>query len=93
MKFFNSKTLLAANALALTLLAGTIAWAQHPNVSGARHPNLNAAQRFIEQANEKISAAQQANEFDMKGHAAKAKNLVEEAFREIKLAAEAANHR
>ncbi len=93
MKILNSRNLLMANALALTLLAGTVAWGQRPqpNVSGARHPNLNAAQRFIEQAWEKLGAAQQANEFDMKGHAAKAKSLIDEANREIKMAAEAAN--
>jgi hypothetical protein len=38
-----------------------------------------------------ISAAQQANEFDMQGHAQKAKDLLDEASREMKAAAEAAN--
>jgi len=32
-----------------------------------------------------------ANEFDMGGHAARAKDLLDQAYREIKLAAEAAN--
>jgi hypothetical protein len=36
-------------------------------------------------------AAQQANEWDMKGHAQKAKELLEQANREIKAATEAAN--
>jgi hypothetical protein len=40
---------------------------------------------------EKITAAQEANEFDMNGHAAKAKELLDQASRELKLAAEAAN--
>lgn len=72
------------------LLAVTIAvYAQ--NVSRARHPNLAAAQSLIERAINKISAAQVANEFDMEGHAAKAKALLDQAFTEIKLAAEAAN--
>ena len=61
------------------------------NVSPRRHPNLAAAQTFIERAIEKVSAAQRANEFDMNGHAAKAKALLDEAYAEIKLAAEAAN--
>jgi hypothetical protein len=61
------------------------------NVSGARHPNLAAAQRFSQQAFEKLVAAQQANEFDMNGHAQKAKELLDQVNREIKLAAEAAN--
>lgn len=61
------------------------------DVSAARHPNLAAAQTFMEKAIEKISAAQVANEFDMKGHAAKAKALLDQAYVQIKLAAEAAN--
>jgi hypothetical protein len=66
-------------------------------VSGAavgqvgRHPNLIAAQRFIQQAYEKIVAAQQANEYDMNGHAQKAKLLLDEVSRELKEAAGAAS--
>jgi len=76
-----------------SLLCGGILLAQKPprNVSPRRHPNLAAAQRFLDQAFEKISAAQTANEFDMDGHAAKAKELLEQADKELKLAAEAAN--
>jgi hypothetical protein len=40
---------------------------------------------------DKVTAAQQANEYDMNGHAAKAKELLSQAYREIKLAAQAAN--
>lgn len=61
------------------------------NTSGKKHPNLNAAQRLAQQAFTKITAAQQANEFDMQGHAAKAKDLLDQANRELKQAAEAAN--
>ena len=60
-------------------------------VSYARHPNLADAQAFIEQAIIKISAAQNVHDFDMNGHAAKAKALLDQAYAEIKLAAEAAN--
>jgi len=76
------------------LLAGTVI-AQRPeeNVSPKRHPNLAAAQRLIDQAFTKISAAQQANEWDMSGHAARAKQLLDQANAEIKLAAEAANRK
>lgn len=76
-----------------TLLCGGILVAQKParDISGHRHPNLAAAQRFCDQAFEKISAAQVANEFDMNGHAAKAKELLEQASKELKEAAEAAN--
>ena len=60
---------------------------------GARHPNLFAAQKHIEEAMDRISAAQRANEFDMGGHAAKAKELLEGAHQEVKMATEVANHR
>ena len=75
------------------LLIGGIAIAQKPkeNVSPARHPNLAAAQRLSEQAYEKIIAAQQANEWDMQGHAQKAKNLLTEVNNELKAAALTAN--
>jgi hypothetical protein len=62
------------------------------NVNGHKHPNLAAAQRRSRDAWEKVSAAQQANEWDMEGHAAKAKDLLDQVNNELKLAAEAANH-
>ena len=58
---------------------------------GPRHGNLRAAQKLIERALDKITAAQQANEYDMEGHAARAKDLLNQAYDEIKLAAMAAN--
>ena len=61
------------------------------NVNPERHPNLAAAQNFIERAIHRVSEAQRANEFDMNGHAEKAKALLDQAYAEIKLAAEAAN--
>lgn len=64
---------------------------KQPGQTGGRHPNLAAAQRFLDQAFQKITAAQEANEFDMNGHAAKAKELLEQADKELKQAAEAAN--
>lgn len=84
----NKKLQIGIGTLAL-LLAGT-AIAQR-DVSPRRHPNLAAAQRLIGQAMGRLTAAQQANEYDMEGHAAKAKELLEQADREIKAAAEAAN--
>jgi hypothetical protein len=78
------------------LLAGaSVAFAQRPreNVNPGRHPNLAAAQRLAEQAWNRIVAAQEANEWDMEGHAQKAKNLLDEVNRELKMAAEAANRR
>jgi hypothetical protein len=84
---------LAGAALAVALIGGGVALAQKPaeNVSGKRHPNLAAAQRLSEQAYNKVIAAQQANEWDMQGHAAKAKDLLDQVNKELKLAAEAAN--
>jgi F0F1-type ATP synthase membrane subunit b/b' len=61
------------------------------NVNPNRHPNLAAAQRLSDQAFQKIVAAQQANEFDMQGHAQKAKDLLDQANKQLKLAAETAN--
>ena len=64
---------------------------QNENVSSKRHPNLSAAQHHIDQALEKITTGQQANEWDLGGHAKKAKELLDEANKEIKEAAEFAN--
>ena len=75
------------------LLIGGVALAQRPvrNVSGARHPNIAAAQRLSRQAWQRIVDAQKANEWDLDGHAEKAKRLLDDVNHELKLAAEAAN--
>jgi hypothetical protein len=88
-----NRNLMLSGALGLGLLTCgmTIAQAPERNVSRGRHPNLAAAQRFAQQAYDKIAAAQQANEFDMQGHAAHAKDLLGQANQELKSAAEAAN--
>jgi hypothetical protein len=83
------KKIIIAVAVLAVMLSGISLFAA--NV-GARHPNLKKAQLLIQQAVAKVSAAQVANEFDMDGHAAKAKDLLDQAYVEIKLAAEAANH-
>jgi hypothetical protein len=79
----------------ITLLCATTLTAQRPpeRVSPKRHPNIAAAQRFVEQAFNRITAAQEANEFDLGGHAAKAKELLDQVDKELKLAAETANRR
>jgi hypothetical protein len=84
---------LAGVVMVAALIGGGVAVAQKPvdNVSGKKHPNLAAAQRLSQQAYEKIVAAQQANEWDMDGHAAKAKDLLDQVNQQLKLAAEAAN--
>jgi hypothetical protein len=85
-----SRKLLLGSVLGLGLFASGVLVGQ--NVNPNRHPNLAAAQRLMEQAIGKLDAAQQANEYDMHGHAAKAKDLLAKAFEEVKMAAEAANH-
>jgi hypothetical protein len=88
-----SRRLFFASILGASLLASGITIAQAPerDISPLRHPNLAAAQRLIDQAFNKITAAQNANEFDMDGHAAKAKDLLDQASRELRAAATAAN--
>ena len=90
-----TKTRILAAFVTLLFLTGGLALAQRPakNVSPGRHPNLAAAQRLSRQAYEKIVAAQEANEWDLEGHAQKAKNLLDEVNNELKQAAEASNRR
>jgi hypothetical protein len=87
------KTRILAAILGSMLVIAGIAIAQKPkdNVSAAKHPNLAAAQQLSQQAYEKIIAAQQANEWDMQGHAQQAKNLLEKVNNQLKMAAQAAN--
>ena len=84
---------LAAVLGSLLLIGGAVIAQPKRNVSAARHPNLAAAQRLSHQAFEKIVADQEANEWDMKCHAQKAKNLLDEVNKELKAAAEAANRK
>lgn len=85
------KKTIMTSVLGTMLLAGGVFAAPARNVSAARHPNIAAAQKLCVQAYNKITAAQKANEYDMEGHAAKAKELLEQVNAELKLAAEAAN--
>jgi hypothetical protein len=55
------------------------------------HPNLMAADKLCAQAFAKLEAAQTANEYDLGGHAKKAKELIKQAQDEIKLATAAAD--
>jgi len=89
------KKFAVAGMIAVGLLAGTACMGDPPvrDINPARHPNLAAAQRLSRQAWEKISAAQAANEWDMGGHAQKAKELLDQVNFELKEAAEAANRR
>jgi len=90
-----TKTRIFVLVLSLIVFLSGIAVAQRPkdNVSGARHPNLAAAQRLSQQAWQRVVDAQKANEWDLGGHAQKAKELLDEANKELKLAAETSNRR
>ena len=57
------------------------------------HPHLEAARTALNTADTKITEAQKANEFDLGGHAAKAKDAVALAKEELRLAAETANEK
>jgi hypothetical protein len=84
--------LLSAILGAALVVGGGYALAQPAdNVAKGRHPNLAAAQRLSTQAYMKIVAAQEANEFDLAGHAQKAKGLLDQVNSELKLAAQTAN--
>jgi hypothetical protein len=87
--------LLAALMGGLLLVAAGAIVAQPPkrNVSPQKHPNLAAAQQLSHQAWERILQAQKANEWDMGGHAQKAKELLDQVNNELKLAAGEANEK
>lgn len=80
-------TALVAAALVASL--GT----QIASAAGDRHPNLTHASEHLGAAANDVSAAQVANEYDMQGHAAKAKALIAQAQSEIAAARQAANGR
>jgi hypothetical protein len=87
-----TKTRLLSGFIGSVLVVGGIALAQpKQNVSKGAHPNIAAAQRLSKQAWQKVVDAQQANEWDLAGHAQKAKNLLDEANNELKQAAEQSN--
>jgi hypothetical protein len=87
------KTRILASTFAALLVIGGAVLAQAPkeNVSKGLHPNLARAQRQSQNAYESIVMAQQANEFDLGGHAQKAKELLEQVNNELKQAAQFAN--
>ena len=80
------------SGLAVLLFCG-ITFAQEPvvDIDKKVHPNLAAAQQRIVEANRYIATAQKDNRYDMKDHAEAARHHLEEANKELKLAAEAAN--
>jgi F0F1-type ATP synthase membrane subunit b/b' len=89
------KNLFLSAVLASVLVCGGAVLAQAPGVDidQNRHPNLADAQRHIQQAYQKIDDAQKENKDELGGHADKAKDLLQQANRELKAAAEYADHR
>jgi hypothetical protein len=90
-----TKNVMLSGALAGVLVCAGVAVAQAPrqNIDPNRHGNLAEAQHHIIQAYEKIEAARRDNNDDLGGHAGKAQQLLSEADRELKEAAEYAEHR
>ena len=60
---------------------------------GDRHGNLRQAQELIAQAYQLVDRAQVDNDAHLGGHAARAKELLNQASEELRLAANAANAR
>ena len=85
----NRRKLIWGSALSLVLLAGGVGLAQ--NGMWQRHPILASAEQLTQQAQQRLAAAQQANQWDMNGHAAHAQALLQQAAREIALAAREAD--
>jgi len=84
--------LVAVLVMCLLLIGVTLAQRPETDIDPAKHPNLAEAQHHIVQAFEKIDEAQKANKDQLGGHAEKAKQLLDQASRELKEAAEFANH-
>lgn len=75
--------------LVAALVGGAALTAQQINSN--RHPHLAAAQRDGQMAYQELAEAQKANDYDLGGHAQKAKDLLEQANRELDMAVQDAN--
>ena len=79
------RTLIRATVIALAVAAPLgLVMADKTSAKGPAHPNLAAAQKLAQQAFDRLVAAQKANEYELGGHAAKAKDLLKQANDEIK---------
>ncbi len=75
MKLLRSRKYSLLQGLGLAQLTAALAPVRpKQTVSGAEHPNPAAPQRLCRQAYEEITTAQQANEWDMQGHASNARS-------------------
>ncbi len=75
----------------LALVFGAVFGAGITAIAAEKHVNISDAQDLISKALGRIDDAQKANEFDLGGHAAKAKDLINQAQGELKQAAAAAS--
>ena len=86
------KDMLVGTALRLVLGCSGALIAQQPVVDiGNRHGNLRAAQQYIQAAWQRIDSAQADNNYNLGGHAGRAKDLLVQADEELRLAANVAN--
>jgi F0F1-type ATP synthase membrane subunit b/b' len=90
----NRKRFYLSGALAVGLTLVGVAFAQRPvtDIDPSRHANLAEAQQHVVQAYNKVVEAQKANKDELGGHAEKAIELLDQANRELKAAAEFADH-
>ena len=87
----NRKNLLPGLVLLGSLVFTVAAQAAPPVDIGDRHGNLRAAQEQIDAAFQSISRAQEANDSRLGGHAGRAKELLQQASEELRMAADTAN--
>jgi len=80
--------LIVVEAAVVFSLASGCAIAEMGGGAVARHPNIAAADDFTARAIDRMRDAQSANDDHMGGHAARAIQLLEEARREMALAAD-----
>ena len=86
------KDMLVGTALGLVLGCSGALIAQQPVVDiGNRHGNLRAAQQYIQAAWQRIDSAQIDNNYNLGGHAGRAKELLVQADEELRLSANVAN--
>jgi|HubBroStandDraft_6_1064221.scaffolds.fasta_scaffold635047_1 hypothetical protein len=86
------KNLLITTILSAALFS-ILTVAQDPvqDIDKVRHPNLAAAQSHVVEANKYVTLAQKDDQYDMQGHAEKARALLVQVNQELRLAATAAN--
>ena len=87
------KSLLINTILSAAFFCSGVTLAQEPvqDIDRKLHPNMAEAQHHVVEASNYVLAAQKDNRYDMHGHAQKARDLLAEVNRELKLAAGDAN--